>query len=422
MNRNTNYNKGFSLVEVSIALIIIGLILGPLIMLYQARVISLKYSDAQAKATKIETALNEFVQGNGRLPIPASFLLREGDAAYGSEGELAPPSCSASAWAAPGGSGMCLSPNGRVLVGAVPFQALGLDEGDTIDAWSQKFVYAVSAAQVDVLTFAPGANQAIEPLAFSTRNGDPPQILRVARTTGGGPLSDIFYDVMILSLGPEGRGAYTRDGVAVRPCDTTLREGENCRFTHRYLLHESPPEVMADGVTMITHGSRSLAANTDYYDDFARGYNYEVSVEWQRSEDRAESLLGVAGSTVGIGTESPNGSYRFHVRGGDLQARDEVHAARMCDQDGNNCFTPEMIGGAMPDMDCTTTMGTEPAIGIGLGILGCSWKAGVHPGIPADVGFTFPNAFVRHLCNWDELVTGFDASGAPICAGRALPP
>ncbi len=147
--------RGFTLIELAIALFIIALIMGSLLVPLTTQVAQRKTSDTQNTLEDIKEALLGFVVSNGRLPCPASAasngvesFCTNGSGACGVE-ILVPPS------AIPG-HGRCVSPYN----GFVPAATLGLSatdaQGYAIDAWGTRIRFAVTSANTNAFTKVGG--------------------------------------------------------------------------------------------------------------------------------------------------------------------------------------------------------------------------------------------------------------------------
>ncbi len=118
---------GFTLVELALVLLVIGLLaflfLPPsLALLEQGR-----RNDTRAKLQTLEHALARFVAVNRRLPCPANGAYGTGQPLSGLEQR------------APGGG--CA--NAALANGVVPWRSLGVDDALAIDAWSSLVTYRV---------------------------------------------------------------------------------------------------------------------------------------------------------------------------------------------------------------------------------------------------------------------------------------
>lgn len=130
----TNYygaqhNAGFTLAELAIVLLIVGLLIGGLMMPLTAQIDSRNTSDTRRTLAEIHEALLGFAAANDRLPCPASATSngQESFAAIGSPTD-----------------GNCFDFYG----GFLPAVTLGItptdQNGFAIDAWGQRIRYAVS--------------------------------------------------------------------------------------------------------------------------------------------------------------------------------------------------------------------------------------------------------------------------------------
>lgn len=116
--------RGFSLLEMAIVLLILGLLVGGLIQPFNSQIDISRTKDTEARLNTIQEALNGFIATNGRLPCPATA------ASGGNE--------------APIGGGACTVP----MTGFIPGVLLGLSpldaSGRVLDAWGQPIRYAVA--------------------------------------------------------------------------------------------------------------------------------------------------------------------------------------------------------------------------------------------------------------------------------------
>jgi prepilin-type N-terminal cleavage/methylation domain-containing protein len=126
-------SKGFSLVELAVALAIIALLLAGALIPLSTQIDVRNSADTQRSMESIREAIIGFAQANGRLPCPADGSLAAGAAGAGTE-QFTAPSCTA-------------------LMGVVAWATLGLPE---TDAWGRRFSYRVSPAFADSIENPPG--------------------------------------------------------------------------------------------------------------------------------------------------------------------------------------------------------------------------------------------------------------------------
>lgn len=122
-SKSPNKAHGFSLVEMAMVIVILGLVLGALLLPLQAQRNQVAQSQTENNLEIARRALLGFAQANGRLPCPAVA------ASNGLED--------------PVGGGTCTS-----QLGFLPAATLGVRPTDTngfaIDAWENRIMYAVA--------------------------------------------------------------------------------------------------------------------------------------------------------------------------------------------------------------------------------------------------------------------------------------
>ena len=133
--------KGFSLVELAVALAIIALLLAGALIPLSTRVDVRNVADTQRSMESIREAIIGFAQANGRLPCPAAGTVPAGgvDAAGRPAGaeQLTPTTLP------PPSTAVCT--NG---FGVIPWTTLGVPE---VDGWGRRFSYWVSPIFADGL-------------------------------------------------------------------------------------------------------------------------------------------------------------------------------------------------------------------------------------------------------------------------------
>lgn len=135
---------GFSLVEMAVVLLILGLLLGGGLTLLDAQVEQKKIKDTEALLAQAKDALIGFAVVNGRLPCPASSTML-GQESFAAGGNAANGQCS------------------NFYDGFLPAVTLGLapldSEGYATDAWNLKtnrIRYAVTSANSAAFTKTDG--------------------------------------------------------------------------------------------------------------------------------------------------------------------------------------------------------------------------------------------------------------------------
>ncbi len=249
----------FTLIEMAIVLVLIGIILAMVLGASGAFLDNQKRQNVRVRLDAVETALTNFVAVHKRLPCPADGTIPSGGVRNGIE-EVS-------------GTGACANP--LQSNGVVPWATLGLTENDVTDPWNGRLTYRVDPALAQ-------ANPL--PLLMNMSNCDPSSIgpagpsgacvTPVSPCTGSAsctaPASFLFgkgLDVwdnqngaigwaarqnnsgagtgaawVIISHGPSGYGAYNGGG-ALQP--GTVPPGENLEQQNANGLPLAKPAIQA---------------------------------------------------------------------------------------------------------------------------------------------------------------------------------
>jgi len=117
---------GFSLVEMAVVLLIVGLLAALFLPLTNTMMDNNRRKETRTKLEALERALTRFVMTNRRLPCPADGALAPGNANQGLE-LAAGGACTVAA----------------LTNGVVPWRTLGLAQADALDAWNSVISYRV---------------------------------------------------------------------------------------------------------------------------------------------------------------------------------------------------------------------------------------------------------------------------------------
>ncbi len=123
------HDAGFTLVEMAIVLVIIGLAAGMLLTAGTAMLDNQKRKAVRTQLDTLDNAMARFVAVHKRLPCPADGVSPTGSSGAGMEAVLA---------------GAC-SPVTQQR-GVVPWVTLGLTEADILDPWNGRIMYRVDPA------------------------------------------------------------------------------------------------------------------------------------------------------------------------------------------------------------------------------------------------------------------------------------
>ncbi|MCB9991721.1 MAG: type II secretion system protein [Rhodospirillales bacterium] len=396
-NKTREKTAGFSLIELAIALIVISFITTPLIMAYNAYLKGHQISETRTTLRHIRDAINVFIDANGRYPIPASLATVEGDPNHGVEGNPTPTACAGGWFLA---DGMCETASG-VLIGAVPFDALGLDIKRINDYWGNRILYAITASRTNEITYNASAGIITV------------QVLDNARL----PINYANdYDMVLLSFGGSPEGGISDAGAFIGVCvnATPEYEDENCDFDDVFLLERNPGDQFKDGTV-------SRVPGNGFYDDITLEQKQFPQDRWIESETNKDFAISNA-QRIGIGTTNPQAN--VHVIG-DVRA-DNVLSDSICDDALAGCFDPEIIAGDVADMDCgsnaiaSSSGGEEPVLSIGNSRVRCAMAVNT-AGTSVDPNgrkFKLNSSLFAYNtpCPLGERMIRFNSSGGAECA------
>ncbi len=287
--------EGYTLLEMAIALIILGLFVGIAIPLYQIHRERMLFEETVAIQGDIDFALENFKAIRGRYPCPARYTAAPGDTDYGKE-----TNCQAMTNA--GGTclnGLCfensertfsiditnadgsVTPTNvtpRVIRGSIPFRTLMLEEEKSLDLYGGRFSYAVTQLLTDKETFRVNRG------GISVVDGQVPTAQSLIN-----PAASAHY--FVFTHGPDGIGAYSRYGVQISPCNGPMYDNENCRTdaTHteaRYRLSlPSRAEIVDVDGSIAAANPTAVAASNSHFDDIVDYISIGEQPLWESGED-----------------------------------------------------------------------------------------------------------------------------------------
>lgn len=211
-------SRGFTLIEMAMVLLIVGLLLGGLMVPLSAQMEQRKISETRKTLDEIQQALLGYAIANGRLPCPA-----DGTAASGNESTS--------------GSGASLACT--LTHGVLPWATLGVSE---TDAWGRRFTYRVSQGVNS--NFADGADGTNAACNITT--GVSFQLCSSANLNvstlpaGGGTSVASNVPAVIVSHGTNGLGAYPAGG-GTQIGTATGDELENADNNNTFVSHDFTP-------------------------------------------------------------------------------------------------------------------------------------------------------------------------------------
>lgn len=367
---------GFSLIELSVVVMIVGLMTIPLFQLYEAGMAGQDKNITEDNITTIMTELGRFqtktdlgTGANGlqtaRLPCPSDRNKTPADIGYlqefnpASDGHGRCTLAELAAMPAPlnyvstsstpvctVNGGFCITRGAKtdpatgittyapVLVGGVPLRAMNrvdgynIPENTVLDGWLSQLTYAVTLSLTSGGTY--GLNKGY--ISVNDEHGNPT----------GGVNND--GDYLIFSHGPNRMGAFTKTGNLVSICGMSpygiAREIENCDNDSTF-------------VQALT-GSYRQVGTSAYYDDTLRVNKTAFGNIW------AHTISSTGGATTGIynlnlksvGVKTPTPTAKIEVASpvagmdGTVRGSHNLKASMICNKDGTNCFKISAIAGS----------------------------------------------------------------------------
>ncbi len=328
---------GFTLIEIAIVMVLIGLILAPTISIYHNYIVDKDWKETEDKLNLVVNEIGGFRSVYSRYPCPASATAPPGTTlapGYGLENCAVNPvgTCI---------DGICTYasniPGRVVVIGAIPFKTLNLQEFETYDAYGIRFRYAVTRDLTSSAT-------------FDMNNGGIGVVDKNGASIIAPPDTGHF---VVLSHGVNKIGGYSRPGVqALRCIDAPLLEQENCDADAIFLSGE------------IESG----------FDDRIKFFSDVMPSEWQVSEDDRNDIHLKNTNSFAIGVNESSNLGLSEVKtvhtstslgDGVIRADSNFRSSLLCEYDANgvvDCFAPRLIAGSLNDdgvrLEAETTDGS----------------------------------------------------------------
>lgn len=255
---------GFSLIEMSILVTVVGLFMAALLSSSQIRKETTAYDRTEATLDRAVMGIREFYKTNQRLPCPASLTVQKGDNAfsgqilYGREptGTFACGGATAPTLATHGIHEYRQSGTARwIRIGMLPTRSLGLPDSVGIDGWGNRIWYATIEELAESETAFNGFVPPASPHESISILGQLSPATSIVPLSSGDAMAYV-----LISMGKDGLGAYTKAGVLKAACDMTLPrafESYNCDADDRF-----------------TFGAINETATDNYFYDLLRWGRY----------------------------------------------------------------------------------------------------------------------------------------------------
>lgn len=213
--------RGFSLIELTIVLIVVALLSGGLMLSLSSQQAQVQTSEAQGQQELATEALLGFAMSNGRLPCPADPGIATGSGAGDEAIVCSPSDCST-------GEKICSRE-----YGTLPWRTLALKE---TDPWGNRFTYFVGREFANPLSLNELSNGQRARFSIDTKG-------RANIEDGAGHVIAGEIPAVIVSHGKRAEGAYQPSGTQV--AGAIGNEAENADADLTFIFH-TPTESAAD--------------------------------------------------------------------------------------------------------------------------------------------------------------------------------
>lgn len=238
--KNNKIVDGFSLVEVSIVIVILGILFTGFLQFLQPQMQAKQLAEQKEKIQTVRMALSDYViddpldpndPNQKRLPCPAPPFAAFGTADFGVE------QCYTGAVGTCSPEGVCrVAGTGgiEILIGSIPSRTIEIGAEESLDVYKNRYLYAVTVPLTAVNSMTNIATSGA---------------IRINQVGSSAIMNAPF---VILSHGRNKRGAINLDGNQVNLCATaTTGDGENCN---------------ADGIFRNAVGETNTGGMNDYDD------------------------------------------------------------------------------------------------------------------------------------------------------------
>lgn len=249
--------NAFTLLEMAIVLAIIGVVAGGALTLLTASTTTRMVNETVARMETIDKALRDYAVSFGRLPCPASLTLTPSDSNFGIEAASNTNTCIGGTPAAN------FAASSGTVEGAVPVRTLKLPDSYIYDAWERRFRYGVDPSKTATSSFP-----------VSSGNCTSTKAITVNDSTGAARTSNAVY--ALVSAGPNGHGAYTKNGVMVNAGSTNSSEQTNCHCTSSAVSTSYTATYVQKLPTL------NASSATDIFDDivsFKEGWQLQIPTQ-----------------------------------------------------------------------------------------------------------------------------------------------
>lgn len=270
MKQIRKYHGGFTLLELSIVLVVVSLLVAGMLSVSAQRTRAQKMAEVERRLDAIETALLSFRKNYWRLPCPADLTLTMADASglFGME-SIPPGDCTNGDGYTSGFRTTSTPPSangytGNTVMGGIPVRDLGLPDDYAFDPWGGRFVYAVDVRITRTNALAspmPVPGNMPSSVGYSSSNRG---IGSMTIQDHDGTTLSASAAVVLLSHGQNGHGAFQSSGIRKNTGSNDPYERVNCHCNSI----AAPTTFTELFISNIATGVQGLTS----YDDITRHY------------------------------------------------------------------------------------------------------------------------------------------------------
>jgi len=402
-HRAERLERGFTLIELSIVILIIGILIVPMVRMYNIYLYDQASRTTKERVVLMSSAVAKFMTNESRYPCPARRDLDQTNAAFGMEFDnncnpadisLAAGTCAASVRGI--GGALCYkgTAGNRIFIGAIPIEAIRTSVGaslysaeDIIDGWGHQLGYVVTEALTQEATYTPYGGK----IRVLDENGNP-----TARMNDDAHCGRFAH-------GDDGNGAWNADGYQVATCGTaaSAMDNNNC-----------------DDDTEFRIGLRNTQAGASHFDDLLRFSKTVESVFWAQNPSDQTSIYNLNTQNVVVGSVATPAN-KLEVTGGAIRNDNSTVITGTSSAPSTLCGTTPLgatgrctlisrITGT-GQIQCGATAASEVMSGLSYSATGTN-----RPGTTCRTA-TFTNAIPNQTCPTGTYVTGMWTDGNVIC-------
>lgn len=332
---------GFSLIEISIVLVIVGLMTTFALQFFGKEDGEACLARTREQLASIQAALQHFTTTQGRLPKPARAGDGSNNAQFGVEatGAIGDPADAAYATDVPSG----VSSAGGVLIGTVPHSTLALGTSFAADCWGGKFTYAVTNALTSSNATTGYPSSAAGGITINSSTLGAPQLLS----------NSMAY--VVVSHGMDQYGA--------TPMSANDRTANHCNGS-------SEPKIdreNCNGDAIFFNSAHNTGTTGEYFDD-AVVFGAKMAVAPACDSDASDGLTAGQKYCAGVVVAQATGnlvcsgglwgaSYAYTCGAGEYAQCQSGSASTTVSSDTSGCSPPPdcSSGNTFPTMGCAET-------------------------------------------------------------------